>query len=153
MTDPGSGVAIRDLMAADEAEWRRLWAAYIAFYEATVPDDVTAHTWRRLLDPAAPLIGRIAVCDGQAAGITVSVLHEGTWTMTPVCYLEDLFVDPVARGAGIGRALIQDLIDQAKAKGWSQLYWQTNGDNATARRLYDGFVPADGYVRYRIMLR
>ena len=28
-------------------------------------------------------------------GFTLSVLHAGTWTTQPICYLEDLFVDPV----------------------------------------------------------
>jgi GNAT superfamily N-acetyltransferase len=143
---------IRDIRRADEEGWRRLWAGYNAFYEVTVPAEVTEATWRRLLDAGAPLIGRIAELDGRPAGFSLSVLHLSTWTTTDVCYLEDLFVDPVVRGAGVGRALIRDLIELGRARGWSRLYWHTRAGNARARRLYDQFAQADDFVRYRLTL-
>ena len=65
------------------------------------------------------------------------MLHESTWAAAKVCYLEDLFVDATVRGTGIGRLLLQDLVDLARSNGWPQLYWHTRGSNATARRLYD----------------
>jgi GNAT superfamily N-acetyltransferase len=74
------------------------------FYQTDLPPDITDLTWRRLLDPAVPMIGRIAECDGAIAGFSVSVVHVGTWFSGPACYLEDLFVDPARRGSGIGRA-------------------------------------------------
>jgi GNAT superfamily N-acetyltransferase len=146
-------IKVRNITESDEAAWRGLWAAYNTFYEASVPDAVTASAWRRLIDPASALLGRIAVRDGRIAGFSHSVLHEGTWTADPICYLEDLFVAPEARGAGAGRALIQDLVDLGKARGWSRLYWHTRAGNAAARKLYDSFVEADDFVRYRMFLR
>lgn len=144
---------LRDATAADHAEWLALWEGYVRFYEAQVPPEVTARTWQRILDPVAPLIGRVAVRDGGGlVGITVAVLHEGTWTAQPILYLEDLFVDPAARGGGIGRALMADTVATAKRLGCSRLYWHTHGGNAAARRLYDSFVPADDFVRYRMIL-
>lgn len=144
---------VRKMAESDAGSWRRLWAEYLAFYEAVTPDAVTAHTWRRILDPSSPLVGRLAERQGQALGFTVSVLHEGTWSMAPVCYLEDLFVDPRFRRAGAGRALLQDLIDLGRARGWSCLYWHTRAGNAAARRLYDSFTLADDFVRYRLPLQ
>jgi ribosomal protein S18 acetylase RimI-like enzyme len=79
------------------------------------------------------------------------VLHSGTWTVDPVCYLEDLFVDPEHRGRGIGEALIRDLVATAKSKGWSRLYWHTRNSNAAARSVYDRFTLADDFVRYRLI--
>ena len=160
-------LTIRAVAESDAAAWRRLWAGYVAFYAATVADEITEHTWRRMLDPAAPVIGRVAECgvaecgvaecgvaegDGHVAGFSVSVIHEGTWTLAPVCYLEDLFVDPAARGGGIGRALIEDLVDLGRQRGWSRLYWHTRAGNTAARRLYDRFAAADDFVRYRMTL-
>ena len=101
---------IRDRASADEADWRLLWSGYCKFYETEVPEAVTAATWERMLAPASPLFGRIAEWDGQVAGFTMSVLHEGSWTIRPCCYLEDLFVAPDLRGRGIARALIEDLL-------------------------------------------
>jgi len=143
---------VRDVAADDEAAWRRLWAGYLDFYETRLPDAVTAHTWRRMIDPSQPLAGRIAERGGRVEGFTVTVIHEGTWTTAPVGYLEDLFVDPAARGHGIGRALIQDLVELGRARGWSRLYWHTRAGNAAARRLYDRFAAADDFVRYRLNL-
>ena len=37
-----------------------------------------------------------------------------------------------------------------RAEGWARLYWVTAADNAAARRLYDRFTQADGFVRYVI---
>ena len=144
--------SIRDLEAGDEADWRRLWAGYLAFYGTDVPEAVTAATWRRLLDPAVAMFGRLAVVDGAATGFALAVLHPATWTERPTCYLEDLYVDAALRGPGVGRALIDDLLALARADGWSRLYWHTDRGNARARRLYDRYAPADDFVRYRLFL-
>lgn len=143
---------IRDPRPDDEAAWRRLWSGYVAFYAAEVPEDVTAGTWARILSPQSPVFARIAEWNGEVAAFAVSVVHEGTWTLKPICYLEDLFVAEDARGHGIGRALIEDVLALARDRGWSRLYWLTNVSNQTARRLYDGFAKADDFVRYRMIL-
>ena len=68
-----------------------------------------------MLDPRSAIFGRLAVVDAAVAGFSVSVLHESTWTATPICYLEVLFVDPDYRRHGLGRLLIKDLVDRAKS--------------------------------------
>jgi GNAT superfamily N-acetyltransferase len=146
---PKPAIQIRDAAATDEAAWRLLWSDYNQFYEATIPEIITAQTWQRILDPACPVSCRLAVIGDDVAGFAISVLHESTWTATPVCYLEDLFVAPTFRGHGCGRLLIADLVKQARAKGWSRLYWHTRAGNP-ARRLYDEFADADDFVRYRM---
>jgi GNAT superfamily N-acetyltransferase len=147
---PQPTILIRDPTAADETAWRELWSQYSAFYEVSIPETVTARTWQRMLDPASPIFGRLAVADSEIAGFTISLLHESTWTIGPACYLEDLFVAPKFRGRGIARSLIQELVDRAKASGWSRLYWHTRVNNP-ARRLYDEFAEADDFVRYRLL--
>lgn len=141
-------INVRAATYADEPRWRELWAGYNAFYEAKIPESVTQATWRRILDPAAPILGRVAEADGRVVGFSNSVLHESTWATTPICYLEDLFVEAAMRGSGVGRMLLQDLVVLARQHGWSTLYWHTRGNNTTARRLYDTFSPADDFVRY-----
>ena len=142
-------LSIRDPAAADEAAWRGLWSQYNAFYEAIIPEAVTATTWQRVLDPAFPMFGRIGVADGEVIGFCICVLHASTWTIGPVCYLEDLFVAPEFRGRGCARMLIADALERAKTNGWPQLYWHTRAGNP-ARRLYDEFAEADDFVRYRL---
>jgi GNAT superfamily N-acetyltransferase len=141
---------VRDPQDLDEPDWRRLWSGYNAFYEAQISEAVTASTWKRMLDPLSTMLGRLAVVDSALVGFTVSVLHDSTWTATPVCYLEDLFVDPNYRGRGLGRLLLQDLVGLTKARGWSRLYWHTQTTNP-APSLYDEFAVADDFVRYRMI--
>ena len=146
---PDWTISIRDPQPADEAAWRELWAGYNAFYETVLPEAVTARTWQRMLDPASPIFGRVAVANDDVAGFSICVLHEGTWVIAPICYLEDLFVAPKFRGQGLGRMLVADLVQHARMKGWSRLYWHTRDSNP-ARRLYDEFAKADGFVRYKM---
>jgi len=68
-----------------------------------------------------------------------------------VTYRSDV-IDPAARGNGIGRALIDDLVTLARGKGWKRLYWHTRHDNAKARALYDQYVCTDDHIRYRMTL-
>ncbi|MGO7888581.1 GNAT family N-acetyltransferase, partial [Rhizobium ruizarguesonis] len=51
-------VTIREARPEDEARWRELWAAYLAFYEVTVDADITDSTWRRVFDPASAIAMR-----------------------------------------------------------------------------------------------
>ena len=145
-------VIVREAVAADEAGWRTLWDAYLHFYHMDLAPGVTAATWARILDPAGGIGMRVAEEEGTLLGFATWVTHPSTWTLTPDCYLEDLFVGEAARGKGVGRALIEDLAALGRTLGWSRLYWHTAEGNAQARRLYDSFTPADGHVRYRVKL-
>ena len=141
---------IRAALPSDEPAWRELWRGYCEFYEVDVSDAVTNRTWKRILDPDAQVMCIVAEVDGQVYGFANCVVHENTWETQAVCYLEDLFVTPAARGRGIGRALIEWLRNAMRAEGWARLYWTTRADNAVARRLYDQFTSADDFVRYVI---
>ena len=141
---------IRSALPSDETAWRKLWRGYVDFYAAKVGDDVTARTWKRILDPDSAITCVVAEVDGQVCGFANCVVHENTWETQPICYLEDLYVDPAARGHGVGRALIEWLRNAMRAEGWARLYWHTREDNERARRLYDRFAEADDFVRYVI---
>ena len=141
---------IRSALPADEAAWRDLWRGYCDFYAVRLADAVTDRTWKRILDPDSAILCMVAEVDGQVYGFANCVVHENTWESQPVCYLEDLYVVPAARGHGIGKAMIEWLRNAMRAEGWARLYWVTQHDNANARALYDRFAPTDGFVRYVI---
>ncbi len=144
----------RDLTAADEAHWRDLWQGYLTFYESDVPPAVTDETWRRLLAPGeAAMFCLVATGDGDAVvGFVNCVLHLNTWTEKPVCYLEDLFVDPAFRNQGAGRALIEAVRDKGMAEDWHRVYWRTRDNNTTARTLYDKVADGTDWATYEISL-
>lgn len=142
---------IRPIEARDEAAWRHLWDGYCRFYEVSLDAATTEHTWRRILDPASPVAAIVAELPGRGViGIANYIVHENTWERDPVCYLEDLFVDPAERAAGIGEALIDWLVTALPERGWSRLYWLTKENNYRARGLYDKYTPRDPFVRYTV---
>jgi GNAT superfamily N-acetyltransferase len=144
-------VDIRPAYADDEARWRELWDAYTRFYEREPEESLTRRTWSRILDGATPVHAIVADSDELGVvGIANYVVHESTSSPTPVCYLQDLFVDPAARAGGVGRLLIEWLFVEAAARNWSRLYWNTKENNYRARALYDRFTPHSGFVRYAL---
>jgi GNAT superfamily N-acetyltransferase len=143
-------ISVRPVEATDEGPWLSLFRDYIAFYEATVPEDVIALTWQRLLSRADNMMALVATDEtGRALGIAALVFHRSTWSPSWYCYLEDLFVAPAARGSGVGRALIEATYAEADRRGASRTSWATQGKNETARTLYDRLGQLTDFVQYR----
>ncbi len=140
---------IRPAAAKDEARWRALWAGYVAFYRATVSEEATANTWACILDPDSNIDALVAEVDGHVIGICNYLFHDNTWSTQQICYLQDLFVDPAARGGGAAKKLILACEEKAKEKGAFRLYWQTQEYNAAARSLYDTITPRSSFIVYR----
>lgn len=142
-------VRIRDLAREDWAAWRQLWTAYLAFYKTSRPDEVFESTFERLLsDKGGEFQCLLAEVDGQVLGLTHFLHHRHCWSVEDTTYLQDLYVDPAARGTGLGRALIEAVYDRADAAGAPSVYWLTKEDNHTARQLYDRIAQVQDFVRY-----
>jgi GNAT superfamily N-acetyltransferase len=151
-SDTPAKVIIRDATGADHPAWVALWQDYLTFYDITLDPAVTNSTWTRIMTPDHALNCRLAWLGDTVLGFAIHLHHPSTWVMGDDCYLEDLFVSAAARGKGVGRALIKDLMALARTKGWHRLYWHTDEGNETARGLYDSFTEYDGHVRYRLTL-
>ncbi len=141
------------LGAGDFAAWEPLWQGYLAFYRASVADEVTHLTFARLTGGAEPMGGFLARdAAGRAIGMVNWIDHRSCWTAGDYCYLQDLFVAPDVRGSGAGRALIEAVAAGAKARGCSRVHWLTMHDNETAMQLYDRIATRSGFVQYRMIL-
>ena len=144
-------VRVRRLAEKDKEAWLPLFKGYIAFYKATVADDVIEKTWQRLM--SAPPDFHIALVAVDAAdnpvGLAHILFHRSTWSPTHYCYLEDLFVDPQQRLKGVGRALIDATYKEADARGCTRTYWATQEFNYRARALYDQLATKSPFVQYR----
>ncbi len=104
------------------------------------------------MDPAHEIQCRVAASEGgNLVGMVHFFPHTHTWHAQPVCYLNDLFVLPGIRGVGVGKMLIDAVIDVARQQEWAEVYWHTQSHNSVARSLYDKITGGtDGFVNYTI---
>lgn len=139
---------VRPACAEDRAQWEPLWAGYNLFYERPdLPSEITEACWTRFLDPDEQMYAAVAELDGELVGLVHYLFHRSTTSIADVCYLQDLFTAPAARRAGVGRALIEHVYNEAAKAGSSRVYWQTHEANP-ARSLYDQVAQLTAFRRY-----
>lgn len=146
---------VRDARPADLPDILRLVHA-LAEYEKE-PDAVraTEADFAAALFPAdgSPTAQcLIAEGDGQVIGFAVWFTTFSTWTGRNGIWLEDLFVDPEARGQGAGKALLARLAEICVENDWRRLEWWVLKWNAPSIAFYRslGSVPQDEWETHRI---
>ena len=145
-TEP-SAIRIAPLQPSERARWAQLWSEYQRFYGVELPAAVTEATWRRLQEGRVHGLGARDPA-GHLVGIVHYLYHEDTWSTVPACYLQDLYVDPAARGTGCGRMLIEAVAEASRKAGANSPYWLTHQSNAVARQLYDRLAQNQGFIQY-----
>ncbi|MBB3356365.1 MULTISPECIES: GNAT family N-acetyltransferase [unclassified Novosphingobium] len=78
----------------------------------------------------------VAEQDGVGQGFALFFHNFSTFEGKPGIYLEDLYVRPEARGAGLGKALLQALARLAVARGCARLEWSVLDWNAPSIAFY-----------------
>lgn len=148
-----SELTIRAAWPDDEAEWRELFRAYGVFYETEFTDNVLEAVWWQLLEEGSGVDALVAELDGSVIGFAHYRSHPDTFTGGRDWFLDDLFVDPEVRGAGVATALIEHLIGLARAsEPAGTLRWITADDNARAQRVYDRIAKKTTWVTYEVRL-
>lgn len=143
-------ITVAPLRPQDRTTWQTLFEGYTTFYERTETPEFYERMWAEF--QAGTRVHALGAYDGETlVGITHFFAHPST-SGPDVCYLQDLFTDPAARGRGVGRALIAAVERWARDQGCGRLYWQTKEDNATARLLYDKVATLSPFVRYVVEL-
>jgi GNAT superfamily N-acetyltransferase len=150
-------LTIRAVERADYPAWRALFDGYNAFYgrsgSTSLPEEVTQATWSRFFDYYEPMHALVAERKGEHSGELIGLAHflyhRSTTHIAPLCFLQDLFTAPSARGQGAGRALITAVYDHARQAGSSRVYWMTQQTNQIAMKLYDQLADKSGFIVYR----
>lgn len=145
-------ISIRPASADAHAAWMHLWLGYQRFYKTDISADTSQQTWARLLQPEEPMFAAMAWRDDEAVGLVHWIYHRSCWTTGDYCYLQDLFVQPSARGAGVAHSLIEHVYAQAESQGAARVYWLTHESNTTARALYERIAVRTGFIQYRHVL-
>ena len=139
---------VRPARPEDRTRWGELYSGYAEFYRTEQSEQQRDLVWSWVLDPAHEVKALVAERDGDIAGIAhyrpfARPLAAGTG-----CYLDDLFVDPAARGSGAADALLDGLRRIAAEHGWGVVRWITADDNHRARSKYDRYATRTMWITY-----
>lgn len=132
-------VGISRVTHGELGELLPLLRSYCDFYETSPRDDRLIALCRALLDDPGEGVQYLARGEaGTALGFATVYWSWSTTEATRIGIMNDLYVDPEARGRGVGRALIEACRGACRKRGVGTLTWETAPDNRTAQRLYDG---------------
>jgi GNAT superfamily N-acetyltransferase len=133
--------SVRVAQPQDAEEVARLMTAFRDHIGLAEPSDAeVAEGVARLLRDDDTEFLLAAPDDGAPpAGVAQLRFRYGIWRAGGDCLLEDLFVDAAARGAGLGRALLEATLDRARARGCRRIELDVNEANDPAVRLYGSF--------------
>ncbi|MGD9478271.1 UNVERIFIED_ORG: GNAT family N-acetyltransferase [Roseateles sp. XES5] len=100
-------------------------------------------------------VSHAAICEteaGEPAGSAIWFKTYSTWQARNGLYLEDLYVTPAHRGAGVGKMLLRHLARVAVAEGCGRFEWSVLDWNEPAIRVYDaiGAEQQTEWIRYRL---
>ena len=87
----------------------------------------------------------IALADGDA-GFALMRFRPNLWSAALECYLAELYILPEHRGDGLGRALMDHVLDLARERGADHIDLATGENDHAAQDLYEslGFTNREG---------
>ena len=133
-----------------KTDWKRLYAGYLTFYKRPVADAPMENLWSWVQNPDHEVEGVVAVLDGKVIGLAHYRRMPSPTRGADIGFLDDLFVEPEARGSGAAAALIEHVRTVAKERGWEIVRWLTADDNYRARTLYDKLAKKAGWNVYEM---
>ena len=146
MTD----LVIRPAAPGDRTGWEPLFLAYADFYRVDMTAETLGTVWRWIHDPAHVVEALVAERNGAPVGLAHYRAMPSPLRGATLGFLDDLFVDPAARGAKVGEKLLARLNEIATERGWRCVRWITADDNYRARSLYDRVAVKTGWNTYEM---
>jgi GNAT superfamily N-acetyltransferase len=148
-----SDLTIRPAKPGDEVDILRIIRA-LAEYEGeadAVENTVEALT-AHLFGDHPKVFAHIALLSGEVVGAAIWYLSYSTWTGRHGIYLEDIFVEPAARGVGVARELFEALAAEALDHGYPRIDWEVLDWNELAKGFYRrlGAVHNDTWENWRL---
>jgi GNAT superfamily N-acetyltransferase len=148
-------MAIRDATEADLPALLPLMRAYCDFYEANPSDGGLEEMARAVMAaPEEQAFLLVAEDDpGEIVGFAACAWKWSSLRGARIVVLDDLFVDPEARGQGFADALIAATSEIAGRHGAHAVTWLTAPDNRRAQAVYDRVGgKAEPFLEYELEL-
>jgi GNAT superfamily N-acetyltransferase len=147
------GVEVRRARTDEIEEMLPLIRAYCEFYETEPDDQGLRSMFETLISEPSQGAVFIARDGGKAVGFATLDWKWSSLKAARIGYLEDLFVDPEARGRGIADALIEICAERCRELGMPALEWLTAPDNHRAQKVYNRTGAESGtYMEYDLEL-
>jgi GNAT superfamily N-acetyltransferase len=151
---PSNDLAIRFATAADAPlvlHFIRSLARYEKLESEVVADEAGLHASLFGARPAAEVL--FAELAGTAVGFALFFQNYSTFLGKPGLYLEDLFVEPAARGRGVGLALMSALAQITLERGYGRFEWAVLDWNKPSLEFYAalGAVPKNAWIIHRLV--
>ena len=147
------GVEIRPARVDEIEEMLPLIRGYCEFYETEPDDEGLRRMFETLISDPSQGVVFVAHDGGRVAGFATLDWKWSSLKAARIGYLEDLFVDPEARGRGIADALIEVCADRCRELGMPAMEWLTAPDNHRAQKVYNRTGAGSGtYLEYDLEL-
>ncbi|MET3696504.1 ribosomal protein S18 acetylase RimI-like enzyme [Bacillus oleivorans] len=132
-------IVIREASAKDINQLYILMKQYIVdFYKQPEPKESELKgLMHHLLENPSSGLQFVAEEDGELIGFATLYFTFSTLKVKRQAILNDLFVDPNARGKKVGEQLFQKCLDYIQANNFSSMTWETAKDNKVAQSLYN----------------
>jgi ribosomal protein S18 acetylase RimI-like enzyme len=143
---------VRRASAADAAVVAQLLFDFDTEYDEPVPEaSVLAERYAELLESGDVTV--LLVGDGPEGFVQLR-FRPSVYSRSLDAYLEELYVVPSRRGQGLGRALLEAAMEEARGRGATRMDLGTSEDDVAARGLYDsaGFTNREGKPDGPVML-
>jgi len=145
---------VTPVRGSDHDHWAALFRAYTRSHHVQPSPETIEAVWRRLHSRNDVLQGLIVrrTYSGPPVGMAHYRAFPQTFGPKHGCFVDDLFVDPAARGEGAASAMLAHLRRLAAVRGWGAVRWLMAADNGRARTVHDGtaarasWTAKDGWV-------
>ena len=144
-------IVVSKLSLKDKDGWESLYYGYADFYQVPMNQEILDTVWSWIFDKNNPFYALIAIDDsGNYLGLMHYRAMPSPLRGKLVGFLDDLFIKPESRGAGVVDVMYKALNASALNKGWPFVRWITAENNYRGRSVYDKLADKTQWITYQM---
>lgn len=119
------------------SDWKVLYKNYLTFYKTELSDKQLSTLWDWFFDADKKMYCYTAIHANKLIGLVHFREYLRPIKAAMAIFIDDLYVEPMYRGMGVARQLIESVNNFSRAHDIPLIRWATAHDNHDAMRLYD----------------